>query len=195
MTIGGGECTAQPEACLSLLQAAKQEGINTAIETCGYCKTETILKLAESVNSYAKLEDGSTRHLMDGVGMQGYIGGYGTQSGCLEESHIDMIRRAIENYADQGFEVQITEMAVRNFEQAAAEKHAEFYGKLFAMLAELQKDSRKPLKAVSIWGLTDYPDEKPGTYVYSLNSPFGGLLTAGLEWKDAYTRVCEALAE
>lgn len=52
VTLGGGECTAQPEAALSLLQAAKQEGINTAIETCGYCKTETILKLAEFVDLF-----------------------------------------------------------------------------------------------------------------------------------------------
>lgn len=52
MTIGGGECTAQPEACLSLLQAAKQEGINTAIETCGYAKKETMLKLAEFVDLF-----------------------------------------------------------------------------------------------------------------------------------------------
>ena len=52
VTLGGGECTAQPEAALSLLQAAKQEGINTAIETCGYCKKETILKLAEFVDLF-----------------------------------------------------------------------------------------------------------------------------------------------
>lgn len=52
MTIGGGECTAQPEACLNLLQAAKQEGINTCIETCGYAKKETILKLAEFVDLF-----------------------------------------------------------------------------------------------------------------------------------------------
>ena len=52
ITLGGGECTAQPEAALSLLQAAKQEGINTAIETCGYCKKETILKLAEFVDLF-----------------------------------------------------------------------------------------------------------------------------------------------
>ena len=49
---GGGECTAQPEAALNLLQAAKQEGINTAIETCGYCKKETIMKLAEFVDLF-----------------------------------------------------------------------------------------------------------------------------------------------
>ena len=52
VTLGGGECTAQPEAALNLLRAAKQEGINTAIETCGYCKKETIMKLAEFVDLF-----------------------------------------------------------------------------------------------------------------------------------------------
>ena len=39
----------------------------------------------QSVNTFA--QDGrrpGTAALMDGVGMQGYIGGYGTQEGCLE---------------------------------------------------------------------------------------------------------------
>ena len=52
VTLGGGECTAQPEAALALLQAAKQEGINTAIETCGYVKKENILKIAEFVDLF-----------------------------------------------------------------------------------------------------------------------------------------------
>jgi len=47
VTLGGGEVTMQPEAATSLLQACKQEGINTAIETCGYTKLEKILKIAE----------------------------------------------------------------------------------------------------------------------------------------------------
>ncbi|CDG02462.1 Putative Benzylsuccinate synthase activating enzyme [Clostridium chauvoei JF4335] len=47
VTLGGGEVLMQPEAACSLLMACKQEGINTAIETCGYAKKETILKVAE----------------------------------------------------------------------------------------------------------------------------------------------------
>jgi pyruvate formate lyase activating enzyme len=52
VTLGGGEVTAQPEAALNLLMACKQEGINTAIETCGYTNTETILKIAEYVDLF-----------------------------------------------------------------------------------------------------------------------------------------------
>lgn len=52
MTLGGGECTAQPEACLSLLQTAKQNGVNTAIETCGYTPHDKLMKIAEYVDLF-----------------------------------------------------------------------------------------------------------------------------------------------
>ncbi len=52
VTLGGGEVTAQPEAALNLLMACKQEGINTAIETCGFTQTEDILKIAEFVDLF-----------------------------------------------------------------------------------------------------------------------------------------------
>lgn len=47
VTLGGGEVTMQPEFAANLLMACKQEGINTAIETCGYAKSESILQVAE----------------------------------------------------------------------------------------------------------------------------------------------------
>lgn len=52
VTLGGGEVTSQPEAAVNLLMACKQEGINTAIETCGYAKKETMLKFAEFVDLF-----------------------------------------------------------------------------------------------------------------------------------------------
>ena len=52
VTLGGGEPTAQPEAAVSLLQACKQEGLHTAIETCGYTKKETILRFAKYVDLF-----------------------------------------------------------------------------------------------------------------------------------------------
>lgn len=47
VTLSGGEVTAQPEVAANLLMACQQEGINTAIETSGYSKKESILKIAE----------------------------------------------------------------------------------------------------------------------------------------------------
>ena len=47
VTLGGGEVLMQSEFAANLLMACKQEGINTAIETCGYAKLESILQVAE----------------------------------------------------------------------------------------------------------------------------------------------------
>ena len=52
VTLGGGECTSQPEAAKSLLMACKEQGINTAIETCGHLKTEKLLQIAEYVDLF-----------------------------------------------------------------------------------------------------------------------------------------------
>lgn len=52
VTLGGGEVLMQPEAAANLLWACKQEGIHTAIETCGYATTENLLKVAEFVDLF-----------------------------------------------------------------------------------------------------------------------------------------------
>ena len=113
-------------------------------------KAQAIRNLIQSVNTFAQDEAGANRQLCDGVGMQGYIGGYGVQEGCLVDSHLDMIRDAILSYADMGLEVQITEMAVRNFDLSQADKHAEYYAKLFQLFMGLNGEGGNPLKAVSI---------------------------------------------
>ncbi len=156
-------------------------------------KASAIQELVKSVNSFAADENGNPRKLMDGVGMQGYIGGYGTQSGCLVDSHIGMIKNAILGYQSLGVDVQITEMAVRNFEPDQADKHAQFYANLFQMFASLNTEDGNPLNSVSIWGLVDNPNEPKGTYNYNLNSPYGGLFDENLNEKDALHKVMEQL--
>lgn len=156
-------------------------------------KAAAIQSLVKSVNSFAKDENGNPRKLMDGVGMQGYIGGYGTQSGCLVDSHIMMIKNAILGYKALGVDVQITEMAVRNFEPEQADKHAQYYAKLFQMFKSLNTAEGNPLNGVSIWGLLDNPSDKKGSYTYNLNSPYGGLFDENLNEKDALHLVCEQL--
>ena len=157
-------------------------------------KAQAIRALVDSVNSFAQDENGNSRKLCDGVGMQGYIGGYGVQEGCLEDSHVDMIRKEILSYAAMDLEVQITEMAVRNFDITQADKHAEFYAKLFRMFMDLNGENGNPLKAVSIWGLTDTNAPKDN-YVYRMNSPYGGLFDLKLNPKDAFQKVYETLKQ
>ena len=155
-------------------------------------KARAIRALVSEVNSFALDENGAVRRLCDGIGMQGYIGGYGVQQGCLVDGDIDRIRAEILNYAAMGLEVQITEMAVRNFDLSQADKHAAFYAKLFKMFMGLNGENGSPLKAVSIWGLTDTNAPK-GNYVYNLNSPYGGLLDLKLQYKDAFRCVYDTL--
>ena len=52
VTLTGGECTSQPEACKNLLMACRQEGIHTAIETCGQIGTEKLLEIAGYVDLF-----------------------------------------------------------------------------------------------------------------------------------------------
>lgn len=42
LTLSGGECTLQPDFASALLRGAKEMGVNTAIESMGYAKWETI---------------------------------------------------------------------------------------------------------------------------------------------------------
>ena len=43
MTLSGGECLSQPEFAIALLQAAKEEGLNTAIETTAFASYEEVI--------------------------------------------------------------------------------------------------------------------------------------------------------
>lgn len=45
VTLSGGECTMQFDACLELLTALKEAGISTALETTGYCESSGFSRL------------------------------------------------------------------------------------------------------------------------------------------------------
>jgi len=47
VTVGGGDPLLQHDAVTNLLAACKQNGINTAVETSGYARTEVLLQVAE----------------------------------------------------------------------------------------------------------------------------------------------------
>jgi len=158
-------------------------------------KREAICRLVDSINNYATDEDGQTRKLCDGVGMQGYIGGYGTQQGCLDPELIPMIKEAVLRYADLGVEVQITEMAVRNYSSDKQEirKHEKFYTELISTLVDLNSGEEKPLTCIAIWGLTDLVDLPREHYTYKLNSPYCGLFTSDYQVKKVFSDVYEML--
>ena len=47
VTLSGGECLCQADFCAELLKKLKENGINTAVDTCGFVPKESIDKVAE----------------------------------------------------------------------------------------------------------------------------------------------------
>ena len=52
LTLSGGECLLQPDFAVALLQAAKYNGISTAIESTGFAKYEVIERLLPYLDVY-----------------------------------------------------------------------------------------------------------------------------------------------
>ena len=157
-------------------------------------KREAACALVKSIQSYATDENGNPRSLIDGMGMQGYMGGYGTQNGCLEPSIISNVKLSISTYASLGLEVQLTEMAVRNFDKTKVAEHDAFYSKLFSdVFMKANTTDKNPLTAVCIWGLVDAP-LTPQNYVYKMNSPYGCFLSTKYEIKKCFDTVYHVLS-
>jgi endo-1,4-beta-xylanase len=157
-------------------------------------KRDSICEVVKSINSYAKDANGKYRKLCEGVGLQSYIGGYGVQEGCLEDSHIEMIREAIEKYHALDVEVHVTEMAVRNYDPEMMDAHAKFCGRLFDMYVALnEKDNM--ITNISIWGINDAPWMTEADGNYKQNSPYCGLYDEDYKKKNAYYKVLEAMTK
>jgi len=64
MTVSGGEPLMQPEFTLALLKAAKESGLHTCIETCGFASEEAVLALTPYVDLFLwdVKETDSARH-------------------------------------------------------------------------------------------------------------------------------------
>ena len=155
-------------------------------------KRDAIIELVKSVNTYAKDENGEYRILCEGVGMQGYIGGYGKQGGCLNKLDINKVKTAANMFHNEGLEVHITEMSVRNYEAKREAQHADFYGTLFQAFSEL--NAKEPVVTnISIWGICDNPSMSKNDYAYKMNSPYCGLFTKDYERKFAYYEAMEKI--
>ena len=157
-------------------------------------KRAAVCRLVERIQSYATDADGNPRSLIDGIGMQGYMGGYGEQEGCLDPKIITNVKDSIRTYAGLGLEVQLTEMAVRNFDRSKAAEHDAFYARLFReVFMQANTKESAPLTAVCIWGLVDAPEFLKGNYVYNLNSPYGCLLSTSYRIKTCFEAICNTL--
>ena len=150
--------------------------------------------LVESINSFAADENGNPRRLIDGIGMQGYMGGYGEQAGCLGADLISNTKASIRAFSELGMEVHITEMALRNYDETKAAEHAAFYGKMFSMLGGINRELGKDaLTCVTIWGVSDVTPNSWNLYTWKLNSTLGGILTEKGEIKTSFDAMYDAL--
>ena len=157
-------------------------------------KREAARALVESVNSFAVDESGAPRRLIDGIGMQGYMGGYGTQDGCLSPDLISNTEASIRAFADLGMKVHITEMALRNYDEARSAEHAAFYGSMFSLLRRINRDlGRNVLTSVTIWGVSDVTPNAYNTYVWKLNGTWSGILTEQGAVKTSFDAMYDAL--
>lgn len=88
------------------------------------------------------------KNLIDGVGMQSHI--------SMSYPTIDLYKSAMQQYADLGLEVQVTELDVseKSNEYADQLALAQRYQDVFKMYKEM-KDSGVNLSAVVLWGITD----------------------------------------
>lgn len=183
--------------CLETLGAADRVKLYyNDFNTFYDAKRDAICHLVDSINSYQPDGKGGYIKLCDGVGMQSYIGGYGTQNGCMNDGDITRVKNAIQAFASHNVEVQVTELAVRNYENSAdvLERHAEFYKKLFEMYININKtNEEKPLKAISIWGIVDIPDLDRNDYSFSMNGPYCGLFDDNLSVKDSFVNIYNLL--
>lgn len=149
-------------------------------------KRDAICRLIQHLNEKEKL--------CDGVGMQGYIGGYGQQNGCMNPGDLSLIKQAIKKYSDLGVEVQLTEVAVRNYngDEDVMARHAKFYGDLYRTIIDAKKDGAN-FTGITMWGICDNPIMDKNDYSYKMNGPYCGLFTKYFQMKDSYKEVYKAL--
>ena len=131
--------------------------------------------------------------------MQSYIGGYGQQSGCMNDNDITLVKNAIEKFAENNVEVHVTELAVRNYDNDAEPEHAAFYKKLVQTYVDINKVAQAagktgPITSLSIWGLFDAPYLSTADYSYKMNGPYCGLFTELYQPKQSFKEVYEVLA-
>lgn len=88
------------------------------------------------------------KDLIDGMGMQSHI--------SMSYPTIDLYKNAIQQYADLGLEIQITELDVSQKSNTYADQLelAQRYQDVFKMYKEL-KDAGTNISAVVLWGITD----------------------------------------
>ncbi len=144
--------------------------------------------------------------LCDAVGCQGYLGAYQKQQGCLAMSWVDKTTTTIKEFAsmDPPVHVQLTEMAMRNFDwdylddrQNGEYSHGEFAANLFAGLANINEETNNAFTSMSIWAFIDDPimNKVDESFDYWQYAPFSGMFDEVYRVKPAFEHAYEILQQ
>ena len=146
-------------------------------------KRPYVKALVESLNS-----DGV--QLVDSVGCQGYLGAYQKQQGCLEQSWVDKTTTTIKEFSDMtpSVHVQLTEMAMRNFDWDFLDGHGDFAARLFSGLANINEETNNSFTSMSMWAFIDDPvmNKVEESFDYWQYAPFSGMFDDCYRVKPAF---------
>ncbi len=149
-------------------------------------------------NLIADLNSGD-KQLVDAVGCQGYLGGYKKQDGCLDPQWVTRTTETIKMFSDMqpSVHVQLTEMAMRNFDYDYMDKHGEFAADLFEGLANINSQTNNAFTSMSIWAFIDDPvmNKVEESFDYWQYGPFSGMFDDVYRVKPAFEHAYEILSK
>ena len=156
-------------------------------------KRPYVKKLVEYLNS------DPNRQICDAVGCQGYLGAYQKQQGCLTTDWVDKTTTTIKEFSqmDPPVHVQLTEMAMRNFDWSYLDDHGKFAANLFEGLANINAETNNSFTSMSIWAFIDDPvmNKVEESFDYWQYAPFSGMFDDVYRVKPAFINAYDILRQ
>ena len=96
-----------------------------------------------------------------------------------------------------GFKVQLTEMAMRNFDWDFLDGHGDFAARLFSGLANINEETNNSFTSMSMWAFIDDPvmNKVEESFDYWQYAPFSGLFDDCYRPKPAFKYAHEILSK
>ena len=115
-----------------------------------YKKRNAICALTKSIQAFG--QEQGMGNLIDGVGLQCYLGMTGKGADELDEGllvtstkkSVSSIPNAVFMFHDTGLEVQFTELTIRNYKEAQNKAQAEYYKKFMQMAIDINNGTMQP---------------------------------------------------
>lgn len=162
------------------------------IDIYGEAKRGYVKALIQDLNS-------GDKQLVDAVGCQGYLGGYQKQEGCLDPQWVTRTTETIKMFSDMqpSVHVQLTEMAMRNFDYDYMDKHGEYAAQLFEGLANINSETNNAFTSMSIWAFIDDPvmNKVDESFDYWQYGPFSGMFDDVYRVKPAFENAYRILSQ